>query len=663
MKKSIILAAIFSATLLSASAQTETPEKMQGEKRMDPFNGRSTSRSKLLKGKHLAEEIRKSRVFWNDPHYNPPQRLAENLRLEHEAETVEQPAPERLPEIHSHQTQLLQHLPHPLRLLESLNQDRDILQTKKATAAAREKLDSIVDTEKEPNVSAWKKQQKSEFQYNADGRLTRETFLGHDPNTNGWTNQYRGDFSYNAAGDFTQRSFHIWDVASQQWTLDYEEGFAPDAVGRETDYYFLNTDFGWRYTYQYDGAGRVTENRTYVRDSANTAWVNYGKTSFTFSATSKTSVYEYWDGNAWQKNSRNIELNDAAGNPQTYSYQSWLLPSGPWKDGSKYEFSHNAAGQLTDYTHFNWDVNDNGWAFQDLYEFEYDIQGNTTKSTVSYWNRADSSWWPNYKDEYGYDANGNTTQHTRFWWDVNTLSWSIQAMTQTTYDASNRLTSETEFHWDFANAKWQEWEKIQLVYGTNGTIEENNVYHWDFVKNQWNGMYSNTSAHDAAGNLTDQTERSWDTASGQWVDVLRVQSKFDAAAFRQDVFAPDYVDGIHKKLSVNTSYLNPAHLWEAQGASVYYYSAQSSVGLEEATENLANVSVYPNPARDVLHFEWDNEAETAQLELFDRGGRKVFSAEISTYENRLLVGELARGLYIYQLKQGAEIASGKVILE
>ena len=80
--------------------------------------------------------------------------------------------------------------------------------------------------------------------------------------------------------------------------------------------------------------------------------------------------------------------------------------------------------------------------------------------------------------------------------------------------------------------------------------------------------------------------------------------------------------------------------------------------------NLA-VNVYPNPARDVVHFEIEgHDFETIELKLFDMRGSLIYSAtsphELFTFYRE---GILA-GVYAYSLSSdGALLSTGKLIIK
>ena len=69
------------------------------------------------------------------------------------------------------------------------------------------------------------------------------------------------------------------------------------------------------------------------------------------------------------------------------------------------------------------------------------------------------------------------------------------------------------------------------------------------------------------------------------------------------------------------------------------------------------LNVFPNPATDVLVFDFENEIRNYTINIFDQSGKLVLS-ENNT--NKLNISQLNNGLHIYQIQSGAAIKYGKI---
>lgn len=94
----------------------------------------------------------------------------------------------------------------------------------------------------------------------------------------------------------------------------------------------------------------------------------------------------------------------------------------------------------------------------------------------------------------------------------------------------------------------------------------------------------------------------------------------------------------------------------------YYWSyslvADCSLSTKDFMKN--TVSVYPNPASDVLHFDVKNESTIEKAVLFDISGRTVREYNNIT-NNTLSVSDLQNGTYILKLVSNKGVFTQKVI--
>jgi hypothetical protein len=70
---------------------------------------------------------------------------------------------------------------------------------------------------------------------------------------------------------------------------------------------------------------------------------------------------------------------------------------------------------------------------------------------------------------------------------------------------------------------------------------------------------------------------------------------------------------------------------------------------EQPETRMHEAIVFPNPGTEALQVRLAVQHPTALLELFDTNGRLVFSQQLHQKENRIAVGHLPAGTYIYNL--------------
>jgi hypothetical protein len=98
---------------------------------------------------------------------------------------------------------------------------------------------------------------------------------------------------------------------------------------------------------------------------------------------------------------------------------------------------------------------------------------------------------------------------------------------------------------------------------------------------------------------------------------------------------------------------------ETDSEGFYTFNGQCEPLLGTEDYLLSQVSVYPNPASDILNINTTSSIELSKATLFDALGRKT--AESST--NVINVSELARGLYFLQIETSNGNLTQKIVLK
>lgn len=76
---------------------------------------------------------------------------------------------------------------------------------------------------------------------------------------------------------------------------------------------------------------------------------------------------------------------------------------------------------------------------------------------------------------------------------------------------------------------------------------------------------------------------------------------------------------------------------------------QTTVGINEL-RNGNSVSVYPNPANDIVNFQFSNTIEKRKIELYDAIGNLVLEKDASSNNLSLTTENLSNGIYFYSVK-------------
>lgn len=91
---------------------------------------------------------------------------------------------------------------------------------------------------------------------------------------------------------------------------------------------------------------------------------------------------------------------------------------------------------------------------------------------------------------------------------------------------------------------------------------------------------------------------------------------------------------------------------------------QNEVGITEVWTPEINISTFPNPVTDQVHFELDKSISNTILLIFDSTGKQVTTLDIPNNYGSLYVTHWATGTYYFLLKneKGHDLSSGQFIV-
>ncbi|HSI91235.1 MAG TPA: hypothetical protein VK927_08970, partial [Adhaeribacter sp.] len=160
--------------------------------------------------------------------------------------------------------------------------------------------------------------------------------------------------------------------------------------GNSQQFSWPNNTTGWQHyansTYLYTSDGRLMQSTTVsVGNGQPTEQLNYTYNG----ANLAEKVRKIWRNNAWENDTRDVYVYDAANKLQELRYESWYNGAWTTDDGIRYLRTYNATGQLTSETMQTWVLT---WenAVRETYTLG---QANTwTEVLVETWNQ--NSWQP-----------------------------------------------------------------------------------------------------------------------------------------------------------------------------------------------------------------------------------------------------------------------------
>ena len=324
------------------------------------------------------------------------------------------------------------------------------------------------------------------------------------------------------------------------------------------------------------------------------------------------TTYEANDGTQWFDEEYMIYVYDAAGN--IASDTDKYFDGTDWNE-SRNTYTYDAAGRLTSQVREEYDLMTNQWRNSMKVTNTYNAAGQIATSVTDMWNNG--QWQPNMRSTHTY-ANGRRTETLTEQHDGST--WKNSGISLFTYDAAGNVTVE-EYKW-WQNGAWEPYNRNTNDYDNNNdmiaTVRE------VAMMGQYNYISKLAMAYNSYHQTTVETDYSWDAGSNQFV------------------------------------------LQDGDYQTRYYYEAFTN-SVKDSKATAGSMSVYPVPAKGVLHLRTAMATATAaDAALLDVSGRVVLQQHLPTatqHNATLNVANLAPGIYTLQLNAGGKLMTQKVVVE
>lgn len=129
------------------------------------------------------------------------------------------------------------------------------------------------------------------------------------------------------------------------------------------------------------------------------------------------------------------------------------------------------------------------------------------------------------------------------------------------------------------------------------------------------------------------------------------------------VYVTDSLNNTIKRFGINGS--NMENLTTSIGSTInpqgIVVIGDIAIGLEDVKEKEMGITVYPNPAKEIINIKGNFDVP-ATIELYDIAGRKVLSQHITSNQH-INISYLAKGLYVWQIKNPDASVRGKVVVK
>ena len=391
----------------------------------------------------------------------------------------------------------------------------------------------------------------------------------------------------------------------------------------------------------YDISGRLTNMHTIMLNSQSYQWENSSQTEYSY---------------------------DTDGNISQVISEEWNVGSSAWIPTSKTEYSYDVSNNLVEILNFEWGESVGQFLNSRKVAMTLDANGLETQTLVSFWNADEELWVETWKYEYNYNLNDALLLETEYAWDDNVSDWVLSWKTDYTYNGDEQLITKEEFNWDSQTSMWIAYWESSITYDAGGNVnQQTNSEYLDPAgpwQEQWKGVYT----FDEQNNPLTENYSQWDEATTQLAPAARYEYVYDQNTLLSELivppiswFVPDYRQQIVSKALGYISYEYNTDIsdFEVFYQEVYFYNEHFPTKVI-VYESSHIASIFPNPAREHITFNYAGEYNEVSFELYDVTGRTVIQKWVKNGERINLEG-LQDGIYLYRITVEEQIQTGKLM--
>lgn len=447
--------------------------------------------------------------------------------------------------------------------------------------------------------------------------------------------------------------------------------FHPDSI-----IYYSGSNLNERETFFYDPNGNLT---TYLKElRGDYGWLSSEMDAFTYDDYGHviTELKKSWVNFFWEKTYLLTYAYDNNGNMLSYLVKKWEYDQ--WNNYNYYVYSYNETNALISSLEQIWQNEEEKWVNSCLSTNHFDDRGNLDNSIRQIW--SNEKWVNSSQNLNTYNLNGSLlTSLVQYWTDYNWVNselytctynadekmllklmqyydnetWINFMLNVNTFDFKGNYLTHCELLWD--KGAWINYILVSRTFDESGNMLSELSQEW---YDTWDNVNNSVYTYDENGNCTSTTWFIWN--NNVWENTARVEYEYAEGIIRGTGYNWDgsgWVNGdAMLELKFNSGDSKQA-LCEWWGSMVEVYYTALYTGLPGTEDNSAQVSVYPNPAKDNLFIRFnDFEDRQARIDIYDLAGKLLESDVYETNPNgpefRLGINNYTPGLYFIVIKSG-----------
>jgi hypothetical protein len=377
-------------------------------------------------------------------------------------------------------------------------------------------------------------------------------------------------------------------------------------------------------------------------DSTATQWDSTYRTTFTYNINGLLleELWEQYNGSAFENFTRSV--NAYNGQMLRDTLTSWYWDGIAWQKDTRNEWTYDVNDNVAVSLEYFWSGSTWDTAYGQRYASTYVLGNRLVKQQQESWSSS-TSWTKEYLSEFYYpSANGWDSAVFSAW---NGTVWELQEryLDVTWYDFAKELPYYARIQ-RFTNPGWEDSDLFTATYGPFDSPTY--IYQW-WTGNAWENDYKDMEVFDAEEHQTLYEGFEW---LGAWtqVDGYRSNYTYDGQGHTMEI--------------INEAYIGSAYeLGQRRVYSTFF------TGLADAPHP-DYVKAYPNPCNDRVQFAL--EAGTlglVEITLYDMAGR-LRAQSISQVGSEAAVAmplsaSLETGHYTYRIATTQGLYSGKLVIQ
>lgn len=423
-----------------------------------------------------------------------------------------------------------------------------------AAGVLKYKLDSLIFFEKEG--VEWIPQERQEFTYDYNARVTSNDMYVYDSTLKIWGNDEKMTISYNEAGQLTMYFYQWWNDDLQRWIDENQYTIEYNTNGDVVKEEMYREDFDqdslrfikrgeYKHEYFFDGNNNEIGSIYYIWNNQDSEWMPDSKNEYLYQDGYELMFGAYmWDNDKkiwighWKFEHQIVPGFDLLGS----IYYHWDYEQDKWyiSDKTTYEVTTGDDGVSVTETHWSIDnqagtlVYDTKSVYTNQYANSHDLYS-SFRNIINYrWNPIADTWVSYSKTNNTFDSYGNITLRVdSIWRSINEQepAWLIELMIESNVNAAGLISDYVVTNWYFNGISNNITTKNKGLFTYNDKNQKiMEVYQgWDFDGQIWKNRNKTAYEYNADGKIiTEFWYDSYDPGTMQWRLSRRVESDYNA---------------------------------------------------------------------------------------------------------------------------------------